>query len=81
MGTGVQSSLWEEIHQITVPTLLICGELDEKFCNIMEKMKKRMNSAHLEKVLNAGHAIHVEQEGKFVTIVSGFLNHREKERI
>ena len=78
MGTGVQPSLWEEIHQITAPTLLICGEFDEKFCNIMEKMKKRINSAHLEKVLNAGHAIHVEQEGKFVTIVSGFLNHYRK---
>jgi 2-succinyl-6-hydroxy-2,4-cyclohexadiene-1-carboxylate synthase len=80
MGTGVQPSLWEGIHQITAPTLLVCGELDEKFCLIMEKMIKRMNSARLEKVLNAGHAIHVEQEGKFVTIVSGFLNHIEKER-
>ena len=80
MGTGVQPSLWEDINQITAPTLLICGELDEKFCNIMGKMEKSMKSAHLEKVLNAGHAIHVEQEGKFVTIVSGFLNHIEKER-
>jgi len=80
MGTGVQPSLWEDINQITAPTLLICGELDEKFCNIMGKMNNSINSARLEKVLNAGHAIHVEQEGKFVTIVSGFLNHIEKER-
>lgn len=81
MGTGIQPSLWDHLNQIKNPTLLVCGEYDEKFCLIMGKMNEKLKNSEIIKIPDAGHAIHVEQSEKFATIVSGFLLKREKEEI
>lgn len=73
MGTGVQPSLWQLLKELTIPTLLVCGEYDEKFCLIMGKMKEMIKNSEFIKIPNVGHAIHVEQSEKFATIVDGFL--------
>ena len=73
MGTGVQPSLWNELKTFNRNTLLICGELDEKFCLIMGKMNEKLNNSELIKIPRAGHAIHVEQLEIFATIVSEFF--------
>jgi 2-succinyl-6-hydroxy-2,4-cyclohexadiene-1-carboxylate synthase len=73
MGTGVQPSYWSELGNLQNPTLLICGELDEKFCMIAENMATLLNSVEIKQIKQAGHAIHVEQPRKFGKIVSVFL--------
>jgi 2-succinyl-6-hydroxy-2,4-cyclohexadiene-1-carboxylate synthase len=73
MGTGKQPSYWDKLSTIKIPVLFICGEWDEKFCGIAEKMKKMTQKSSIYKVFNAGHAIHVEQQDFFGKIVMEFF--------
>ncbi len=73
MGTGSQPSYWGRLSDMINPTLLICGELDQKFCRIAEKMTKSMKHSVVKKINVAGHAIHMEQPEKFGKIISVFL--------
>ncbi|WP_164668290.1 2-succinyl-6-hydroxy-2,4-cyclohexadiene-1-carboxylate synthase [Virgibacillus doumboii] len=76
MGTGSQPSWWDRLKDLTVPVLLLAGELDDKFIGINKKMFYRMPSADLTIVEDSGHAIHVEQPRIFGKIVNGFFtNH------
>ncbi len=38
VGTGVQPALYEQLHALTLPTLLLAGELDNKFCQIARQL-------------------------------------------
>ena len=69
MGTGAQTSLWNELEGISFPVYLITGELDQKFCQIAKLMKERIPKAEQIIVSNVGHAIHVENSTQFATIV------------
>jgi 2-succinyl-6-hydroxy-2,4-cyclohexadiene-1-carboxylate synthase len=73
MGTGVQPSWWGRLSTLKMPVGLIVGELDEKFIQINKKMECVINSSELFVVGDAGHAVHVEQPGKFATIVLELL--------
>lgn len=73
MGTGQQPSWWEQLQQCTFPVLLIVGEKDAKFVKINREMHSLFKQAQLEIVPSAGHAVHLEQVEKFVTIVMEFL--------
>jgi 2-succinyl-6-hydroxy-2,4-cyclohexadiene-1-carboxylate synthase len=74
MGTGAQPSWWNQLENFDFETLLITGELDEKFCKIATGMASRLpNPTHLT-INGCGHAIHVEEREKFGTIVSEFLS-------
>ncbi|KAA0543156.1 2-succinyl-6-hydroxy-2,4-cyclohexadiene-1-carboxylate synthase [Bacillus sp. BGMRC 2118] len=69
MGTGRQPSYWGNLESLDIPVLLLCGELDEKFCFTAENMNKLLQNATINKVMAAGHAIHVEQPRIFGKIV------------
>lgn len=72
-GTGVQPSYWNKLEEIITPTLLVTGELDEKFCMLAKTMKKHLpNVAHKE-IREVGHAIHVENPELFATIVEDII--------
>ncbi|ANB62106.1 2-succinyl-6-hydroxy-2,4-cyclohexadiene-1-carboxylate synthase [Anoxybacteroides amylolyticum] len=79
MGTGNQPSWWEHLTSLSIPTLLLCGEWDEKFCQIALEMKERLPNAKLLKISHAGHAIHVEQPKIFAKIVNEFIEKGGKE--
>ncbi|MBM7660428.1 2-succinyl-6-hydroxy-2,4-cyclohexadiene-1-carboxylate synthase [Bacillus mesophilus] len=74
MGTGIQPSYWDKLSSIKKPILLLCGELDPKFCEIAEKMKQRIPQAIVFQIPRVGHAIHVEQPDVFGKIVDEFLH-------
>ena len=73
MGTGAQPSYWLEISKIAKKTLLITGELDQKFVQIAKNMTKMNELLTHISVKDAGHAIHVEKPEIFGTIVMEFL--------
>jgi 2-succinyl-6-hydroxy-2,4-cyclohexadiene-1-carboxylate synthase len=73
MGTGSQPSLWALLPQLTIPTLLLSGELDEKFVQINQKIARSIPDAELVVVKNAGHNIHLEKPKIFAEVVSNFL--------
>lgn len=73
MGTGRQPSWWEHLKQVFIPTLLFCGEWDEKFVQIALAMKEKLPNSYILKIPCAGHAIHVEQREIFAKIVNEFI--------
>lgn len=73
MGTGAQPSYWEKLATLDMPVLLVCGQLDPKFCRISQEMQLLIQNADLVEVNEVGHAIHVEVPKKFGTIVKEFF--------
>ncbi len=78
MGTGMQPSWWDELANLSVPLLLIVGQLDEKFVMIAKEIKQKYPTAEIHTISQAGHAIHVEQREKFDTIVESFIMRMEE---
>lgn len=73
LGPGSLPSLWERLTDITLPTLVLVGELDEKFAEVGERMAAAMPNARLVVIPSAGHAIHVEQPKAWCRAVTSFL--------
>ena len=74
MGTGVQPSLWESLGQITVPTLLLAGALDDKFMAIAQQMVARIPGSAIAVIPDAGHTIHLEQPDAMIKHIAVWLN-------
>lgn len=73
MGTGAHRSYWEELNQVIAPVLIICGELDKKFCLIAEQLKNRMPQTEIKIISHCGHAVHVENPVNFGTMVEEWI--------
>jgi 2-succinyl-6-hydroxy-2,4-cyclohexadiene-1-carboxylate synthase len=69
IGTGSQPSNWNRLKEINTPVLLITGEIDKKFVNIAQEMKKLLHFSNHCIVKSAGHAIHVEKPTLFATMI------------
>lgn len=73
MGTGAQPSLWAQLPALTLPTLLIVGELDTKFVAINQQMEKQLANGRLYIIPQAGHTTHLERPSAFQAVVTNFL--------
>ncbi|MCE1188150.1 MAG: 2-succinyl-6-hydroxy-2,4-cyclohexadiene-1-carboxylate synthase [Ignavibacteria bacterium] len=73
LGQGVLPSIWDDIHKISTPVLLITGELDTKYSKIASLMQQRMNLAQHVIVKSAGHNVHLEKPADFATFVNNFV--------
>jgi 2-succinyl-6-hydroxy-2,4-cyclohexadiene-1-carboxylate synthase len=74
MGQGSQSSYWPRLGEIAVPVRLIVGEHDDKFVGLARRMQRSICEPSLEIVPGAGHAVHLEQPGRYAAAVIDFLN-------
>lgn len=72
IGTAVQPPLYQRLPELTLPVLLITGELDGKFCTIGQRMAQQLPQAQLQIVPDAGHTVHLEQPERFATLVHQF---------
>lgn len=72
-GTGVQESLWNRLRDIEVPTLVLAGELDDKFTDIGRRMAADVRFGEFGTIDGAGHAAHTEQPERFADVVAGWL--------
>lgn len=73
MGTGVQPSLWDRLNEITVPTLIVTGALDNKFCAVGALMASAVPTAQHVMIPDAGHTPHLERPQAFRAVVQSFL--------
>ncbi len=73
LGTGALPSLWDRLPTISVPTLLVVGELDTKFVDIAKRMTAAMPDARLVVVPEAGHTVHLERPAAWLAAVTSFL--------
>jgi 2-succinyl-6-hydroxy-2,4-cyclohexadiene-1-carboxylate synthase len=72
-GTGRMGYFGNKLNQISCPVLLINGELDTKFTKINSVLKKIFQNAKHKIIKNAGHNTHIEEPGRFVSIINEFL--------
>ena len=73
-GAGAQASYWSQLPQLRIPTLLLTGALDTKFCAVAARMAAANPGFRLQQIVDAGHCIHLEQPQHFQRAVLGFLN-------
>lgn len=76
MGTGSQPSLWAELSGLQVPSLAVAGELDEKFVGISRRMASPNPGIRVAVVPGAGHNVHAEAPGEYLSLLRGFLDGR-----
>lgn len=74
MGTGAQPPLHEQLAGITIPTLLLAGEEDERYVAIGNDLARAMPNAQFEAIPAAGHAAHLENPEECVRVLAGFLS-------
>lgn len=73
-GTGCQQPLWSELASVDVPTLVITGSEDEKFCALGARIAQTMPQAEHITMSGAGHALHLEHSERFADLVVGWAN-------
>ncbi len=77
-GTGNMPNLWSELNQIQIPTCIIVGTLDGKFCEIAQKIVSIIPKTELFEIAQSGHTVHVEEMAEFDRIVLGFIQKEEQ---
>jgi 2-succinyl-6-hydroxy-2,4-cyclohexadiene-1-carboxylate synthase len=70
---GKMEPLFDRVKDIPAITLLISGELDEKFTTINSQIVNNFQSANHTIIKNAGHNTHLEQPSLYLSAVNNFL--------
>ena len=74
-GTGDQEPLWPRLGEITVPSLVIAGEHDDRFRAVGERLVTGLGGpAELHVVAGAGHAAHLERPHEVAHTVAEWLD-------
>lgn len=79
VGTGAQPPLYDRLPELTIPVLLLAGELDAKYGAIARSMALRLPRAELRIIAGAGHTVHLERPEQFDKAVLDFCASRYDE--
>jgi 2-succinyl-6-hydroxy-2,4-cyclohexadiene-1-carboxylate synthase len=60
MGTGAMTPVWDRLHELTMPAVVVVGERDAKFRAIGERLADALPDAELLVAAGAGHSVHLE---------------------
>jgi 3-oxoadipate enol-lactonase len=77
---GNRRPLLEDLSQIRVPTLIICGELDEPFLEPSRRMHQRIAGSELVIIAGAGHTPTLEKPLEFNQALLSFLARVDPQR-
>lgn len=72
-GTGAQAWLGDRLGELTMPVLVLAGQLDDKFTAIGRAMAAAIPSATFASVEGAGHSVHLEQPDRTAAAIAGWL--------
>lgn len=72
-GTGTMSPLWGHLATATIPTLVITGSDDTKFCEIGRRLTATISGASHRVVDGAGHAVHLERPVEVADLIASWL--------
>lgn len=73
-GLGQQKNLWQSLHQLEMPILVVAGQKDEKFVDIGKSMVAQIgHNAQLSLIKDATHAAHLEKPEEFTNLANSFL--------
>jgi 2-succinyl-6-hydroxy-2,4-cyclohexadiene-1-carboxylate synthase len=73
LSPGEQPSLWDRLPDLSVPALVLTGELDEKYEAITKRTAERIETARRVVVPDAGHNVHAERPQAFLAHLVQFL--------
>jgi 2-succinyl-6-hydroxy-2,4-cyclohexadiene-1-carboxylate synthase len=73
LSVGRQESLWDSLDDLTLPVLLIAGELDSKFVATNNMMAERMRNVEAAVIADAGHNTHFEQPESYLRCLVDYL--------
>ena len=73
-GTGDQGTLWPRLDELTIPVLVLAGELDTKFTAIGRRMTDQIADATFIAVADAGHAAHTERPRAVAEAIADWLD-------
>jgi 2-succinyl-6-hydroxy-2,4-cyclohexadiene-1-carboxylate synthase len=74
LSPGEQPSLWDRLPDLSVPTLVLTGELDDKYTGITDQAARRIGAARRIVVPEAGHNVHAERPQAFLAELVRFLD-------
>jgi 2-succinyl-6-hydroxy-2,4-cyclohexadiene-1-carboxylate synthase len=67
-GTGAMEPVWDRLHELAMPVLILAGERDAKFADVGQRMVAAIGAnARLTLIADATHAAHLERP----TLVAG----------
>jgi 2-succinyl-6-hydroxy-2,4-cyclohexadiene-1-carboxylate synthase len=74
-GAGTMDPpLWDRLHELTMPVLVVAGELDTRYSEIARRLQQAIGpNARLQLIEQAGHACHLERPDAFAQVVESFL--------
>jgi 2-succinyl-6-hydroxy-2,4-cyclohexadiene-1-carboxylate synthase len=73
LSPGVQPSLWDRLCDLSVPTLVLTGALDDKYTGVTARAARRIETAERVVVPKAGHNVHAERPQAFLAQLVRFL--------
>ncbi len=68
--------VWDRLHEIEVPVLLLAGELDETYVEATRRMADSLPNAVQGIVPSCGHAPQLEDPDAVATVLREFLGAR-----
>ncbi|MEM6470533.1 MAG: alpha/beta fold hydrolase [Planctomycetota bacterium] len=76
LSVAKQPDYWPRLPELTMPTLLVSGENDEKYRKISQRFSERATSTKLTRQLvpECGHIVHRERPAAFVSALRQFLS-------
>jgi pimeloyl-ACP methyl ester carboxylesterase len=72
-GAGSQDSLWDRLGELTMPVLVVAGELDAPYAAASARMGRLIIPSEVVVVPGAGHACHLERPDDVVAAIEGWL--------
>ena len=72
-GAGTQVSRWDQLADLTIPTLVIAGEDDQKYSALGRRMVDLLPDGRLVVIAGAGHACHLTRPSDTAAVVEGWL--------
>lgn len=73
-GTGTQEPLWDRLGELSMPVLVVAGELDGAYLDVARRLVEGIGAnATLAPVAGAGHAVPLEAPEAFAAALEAFL--------
>lgn len=79
-GTGTQEPLWNQLHVLDIPVLIVVGEKDQKFTELGIRMCSLLPQCEIHVMKNVGHTCHLEDVKTFAEILEQWLLRIQGER-
>src|SRR3954468_1942873 len=73
-GQGALPPVWDRLHELRCPVLLLAGERDERYVEAANRMASLMPSARVRIVHDAGHAPQLEQPLLVAELLDEYLS-------